>query len=95
MSLWRLESDYIDVYLLHDPPMEVIKKDAAIHPYRFLARKGRSLTDAAIKLSLAQEGVSSVVVGVMRRAEIIKNVAACKRPLLTKTDLARVDKLND
>lgn len=176
MSLWRLETDYIDVYLLHDPPIDVIRrdatwnalrklkeqgkilrfgasvsaagavecvkqgaevietpfnlltqqplqelfplakrnkvgilarspfasgrlfqkgKDAAIHPYRFLARKGRPLTEAAIKFSLAHDEVSSVVVGIMRPAEVAKNINACKRPLLSKADLARVAELND
>lgn len=171
MSLWRLETDVIDVYLLHDPPIEVIRRKrvwnalrrlkaqgkiryfgastnavngmacieqgaevietpfnllyqapahdllplakergvgviarspfasgqlfhkgrkAAIHPYRFLARKGRPLTDAAIKYVLAHD-VSCVLAGIMRPLEITKNVRAIERPLLSKRDIRKVE----
>ena len=175
MSLWRLETDTIDVYLLHDPPLEAIRKSATwnalrklkkegkiryfgasvnpegavecinqgaevimtpfnlltqeaargvfplakkrgvgilarspfaggrifkrgkespINPYRFLARKGRTLAEAAVKFTLAQEGVSCVVAGIMQPAEITKNIKACKRPLISKVDLARVARVD-
>ena len=174
MSLWRLETDYIDVYLLHDPPMEVVKrkgvwnalqrlkeqgkirafgvsasaavgveaikngaevvetpfnlltlqpldellplakesgvgilarspfasgrllqkgKGAPAQPYRFLARKGRPLTAAAIKYVLAYDAVSAVVTGIMKKTELNKNVAACKRPLVTKGEMKKVAEL--
>ena len=175
MSLWRLETDYIDVYLLHDPPMEVVKrksvwnalqglveqgkiraygvsapadigveaikngaqvvetpfnlltprplvellplaqekgvgilarspfasgrmfqkgKGAPAQPYRFLARKKRSLTAAAIKYVLAHEAVSAAVTGIIKKSELNKNVAACKRPLVSKTDLKKIAALH-
>ncbi len=171
MSLWRLETDTIDVYLLHDPPTDVIRKDAtwnalrklkkegkiryfgasvspegavecinqgaevimtpfnllhqeaaqnafplakikgvgvlarspfaggrifgkgkksAVNPYRFLVRKGRTLAEAAVKFTLVQEGVSCVVAGIMKPSEISKNIKACRRPLISKADLARI-----
>ena len=175
MSLWRLETDYIDAYLLHDPPIEVIRrkrvwdalgklkkegkiryfgastnavngvecinqgaevietpfnllyqapatqllplakrkgvgilarspfasgrlfqkgKDAPIHPYRFLARKDRSLTDAAIKYVLSHDAVSCMLAGMMRTSELTENINACKRPLLSKTDLRKAAQLS-
>ncbi len=53
------------------------------------------MTDAAIKFSLAHDEVSSVIVGIMRPSEVAKNINACKRPLLSKADLAAIAKLND
>ncbi len=174
MSLRRLETDYIDVFLLHDPPARVLKRKnvwnalhrlkqqgkirffgastnavgglAAIRggaevievpfnlfsrqptdelfplaktegvgilarspfasgrlfqkgsgspsrPYRFLAQKDRTLPSAAIKYVLAHNAVSAVVTGMMKRAELNKNLKACKRPLLTRGELAKIAEL--
>lgn len=171
MSLRRLETDYVDVFLLHDPPVETMRResvwnalrklkeqgkarfigvsaspeviplaiemgaevvefpfnlltreptteilplakrqgvgvlarspfasgglhrkgqDAPAKAFRFLAKKGRPLTEAAIKYALAHDGVAAVVAGLMKRSDLNKNVAACKRPLLNKTELKRI-----
>ncbi len=176
MSLWRLETDYIDVYLLHDAPMTVVKrkgvwsalqrlkeqgkirafgvsataavgieaikngaevvetpfnlltpqsldelfplakergvgilarspfasgrllqkgKGAPAQPYRFLVRKDRSLTAAAIKYVLAYNAVSAVVTGIMKKAELKKNVEACKRPLVTQGEMKKIAELRE
>lgn len=65
-------------------------KDSPAQSYRFLARKDRPLTSAAIKYVLAHDAVSSVVSGIMRPEELKQNVAACKRPLLTQRELAQI-----
>ncbi|MCZ6633072.1 MAG: aldo/keto reductase [bacterium] len=41
MSLWRLETDYIDVFLLHDPPMEVVKRQGVWNVLRKLKAEGK------------------------------------------------------
>ncbi|MEE2659045.1 MAG: aldo/keto reductase [Candidatus Latescibacterota bacterium] len=171
MSLRRLETDYVDVFLLHDPPMQTLRrpsvwnalrklkkedkvraigvsanpdhiptaiemgaevvefpfnlltrqaatevlplarkrrvgvlarspfaggamlrkyKGAPANAFRFLAKPQRPLTSAAVKYVLTHEEVSAVVAGLMRRSDLNRNVAACKRPLLRKTELKRI-----
>ena len=173
-SLRRLETDHIDVYLLHDPPIEVLRKKgvwntlrrlkrqgkirsfgastnssggieavrmgaevieigfsllqrepadkllglakdhgvgvlgrspfangrlfqkgkkAPANDFRFLAKKGRPLTSAAIKYVLSHDSVSSVVTGMIKKGELKKNLGACKRPLLTQGEVARIESL--
>ena len=42
-SLERLETDYVDVYSLHNPKMDAIKNDALFQSLDDLVRKGRDL----------------------------------------------------
>lgn len=41
LSLRRLQTDYIDVYLLHDPPVDVVKQDEPWETLRELKQAGK------------------------------------------------------
>ncbi len=41
LSLWRLRSDYIDVFLLHDPSVEVVERDEPFETLQKLKDEGK------------------------------------------------------
>ncbi len=44
LSLWRLRSDYVDVFLLHDPSVEVVERDEPFEALQQLKREGKVRT---------------------------------------------------
>lgn len=173
-SLMRLQTDYVDVFLLHSPPMDVVKRastwrslerlkdqgkarlvgvsanvegcleavtngradvveiafslydpsaakellplcaekgvgiiarspfasgnlfkkrDPLVRQLGFLVNEKRSLTEAAIKYCLSNPHVSTIVTGVHEIKELQANIKACKRPLLRKNELRRLQEI--
>ena len=67
LSLRRLNTDYIDVYLLHDPPADVLRDAAPFQALRDLQRAGKiraygvsSSADGAV-LAIREHGVQVVM----------------------------------
>ena len=66
LSLRRLQTDYIDVYLLHDPPVDVVAREEPWETLRELKQAGkvRSIglsSSVAACLEAAQRGYAEVV----------------------------------
>ena len=67
MSLWRLETDYIDVFLLHDPPMEVAVREGVWNALRRLKEQGKirffgASTNATVGMTCIQNGAEVIEV---------------------------------
>ena len=72
-------------------PRERIARDAArAGELKFLARRGRTLAQAAIRFPLTNAAVSAVVVGVMAQSEVDAAVDALSAPPLTPEELDRL-----
>jgi aryl-alcohol dehydrogenase-like predicted oxidoreductase len=72
-SLRRLRTDYLDIFLLHEPPAEVIARGEVFAPLEALQKAGTiraygvsCASPAEAMLSLAQPGVSCLQVAVNR-----------------------------
>ncbi|GBC99485.1 General stress protein 69 [bacterium HR17] len=42
LSLWRLRCDYVDVFLLHDPSVEIVERDEPFEALHRLKREGKA-----------------------------------------------------
>ena len=61
--------------------------------YRFLARPGRSIAQAALQFVLQMEEVHLVLVGMISRAELEENLGALTAPPLSAEELGRISRL--
>jgi aryl-alcohol dehydrogenase-like predicted oxidoreductase len=59
--------------------------------FRFLARPGRSLAQAALQFVLRLEGVSVVIPGMVTRAQLAENLGALRAPALSAEELTRIE----
>jgi aryl-alcohol dehydrogenase-like predicted oxidoreductase len=66
LSLWRLRSDYVDVFLLHDPSAEVVEQDEPFEALQQLKREGKARlvgvsSSVAVCRRVIERGVVDVV----------------------------------
>ena len=62
--------------------------------FQFLVNKDRSLVQSALKFCLAQESMSCVIPGVMKKSEIDENVASVDKQDLNAQEVDSVRKIN-
>lgn len=53
--------------------------------------RGETLSQLAIQWLWQQKGVTSVLVGVHSKAQLLENLAALEQPPLSEADLIRID----
>ena len=92
---------FLAEYFLPDPKNEVITLpgltiewlyDQQIEKLYQLAKdRGETLSQLAIQWLWQQKGVTSVLVGVHSKAQLLENLAALEQPPLSEADLIRID----
>ena len=59
--------------------------------YQLAKDRGETLSQLAIQWLWQQKGVTSVLVGVHSKAQLLENLAALEQPPLSEADLIRID----
>jgi aryl-alcohol dehydrogenase-like predicted oxidoreductase len=72
-SLDRLNTDYIDVYHLHNPSLEVIERGEALETL-VNARKSGKIRSIAVSVSSPEEAIASIETGVVDALQLIYNL---------------------
>ncbi len=76
-SLTRLNTDYIDVYQLHNPPMKLISKEETYATLRDLKKEGK-IRAFGVSVFTPVEGITAINVGQPDCIQITYNIFSCR-----------------
>ncbi|CAN5346002.1 aldo/keto reductase [soil metagenome] len=76
-SLTRLNTDYIDVYQLHNPPMKLISKEETYAALRELKKEGK-IRAFGVSVFTPVEGITAINVGQPDCVQITYNIFSCR-----------------
>ncbi len=76
-SLTRLNTDYIDVYQLHNPPMKLISKEETYSTLRDLKKEGK-IRAFGVSVFTPVEGITAINVGQPDCIQITYNIFSCR-----------------
>ena len=76
-SLTRLNTDYIDVYQLHNPPMKLISKEETYATLRELKKEGK-IRAFGVSVFTPIEGITAINVGQPDCVQITYNIFSCR-----------------
>ena len=76
-SLTRLNTDYIDVYQLHNPPMKLISKEETYAALRELKKEGK-IRAFGVSVFTPIEGITAINVGQPDCVQITYNIFSCR-----------------
>lgn len=76
-SLTRLNTDYIDVYQLHNPPMKLISKEDTYATLRELKKEGK-IRAFGVSVFTPVEGITAINVGQPDCVQITYNIFSCR-----------------
>ncbi|HTL46456.1 MAG TPA: aldo/keto reductase [Verrucomicrobiae bacterium] len=75
-------------------PKVIAERKKRAEKFRFLAKEGRSMAQAALRFVLDQPGISTVIPGVSRRAHLKEALAALDLPALSAEEMAAARETN-
>src|SRR5436305_1190360 len=78
VSLRRLGTDHVDLYMAHRPDLTVGRLAAVERLRPWVAQRGRGLAELGIAWLLAHEVCATVIVGLRTRSQIDENVRAAE-----------------
>ncbi len=76
-SLTRLNTDYIDIYQLHNPPMKLISKEETYSTLRDLKKEGK-IRAFGVSVFTPIEGITAINVGHIDCVQITYNIFSCR-----------------
>lgn len=76
-SLTRLNTDYIDVYQLHNPPLKLISKEETYATLRELKKEGK-IRAFGVSVFTPVEGITAINVGQPDCVQITYNIFSCR-----------------
>jgi aryl-alcohol dehydrogenase-like predicted oxidoreductase len=76
-SLTRLNTDYIDVYQLHNPPLKLISKEETFATLRELKKEGK-IRAFGVSVFTPVEGITAINVGQPDCVQITYNIFSCR-----------------
>ncbi|MDP3507672.1 MAG: aldo/keto reductase [Candidatus Melainabacteria bacterium] len=76
-SLTRLNTDYIDVYQLHNPPLKLISKEETFATLRELKKEGK-IRAFGVSVFTPIEGITAINVGQPDCVQITYNIFSCR-----------------
>lgn len=76
-SLTRLNTDYIDVYQLHNPPLKLISKEETYATLRELKKEGK-IRAFGVSVFTPIEGITAINVGQPDCVQITYNIFSCR-----------------
>lgn len=76
-SLTRLNTDYIDVYQLHNPPMKLLSKEETYATLRELKKEGK-IRAFGVSVFTPIEGITAINVGQPDCVQITYNIFSCR-----------------
>lgn len=76
-SLTRLNTDYIDVYQLHNPPMKLISREETYATLRELKKEGK-IRAFGVSVFTPIEGITAINVGQPDCVQITYNIFSCR-----------------
>ncbi len=72
-TLERLQTGYVDLYQLHNPPLQMIKNEKLYSPLEKLAKEGK-VRHYGISIHDAQEGIEAVKHGNIESVQVVFNI---------------------
>lgn len=76
-SLTRLNTDYIDVYQLHNPPLKLVSKEETFETLRELKKEGK-IRAFGVSVFTPVEGITAINVGQPDCVQITYNIFSCR-----------------